>query len=148
MASTRSYGGEGTPVDEQSLGELVATATRDLSVLVHQEIELAKSELAEQVKRGAIGAGLLAGAGVLALLGFFLGCFAAAFGIAEGGGVPVWAGFLCIAGLFIVVGGVLGFIGVRAFAAVSGPDQTVSTVKSSLASLRHRNGSKPAEVAD
>lgn len=142
MASTRSYGGDGPPVDEQSLGELVATATRDLSSLIHQEIELAKSELTEQVKRGAIGAGLFAGAGVLALLGFFLLCFAAAFGIASGGGIPVWAGFLCVAGLFIIIGGALGFVGVRAFSSLSGPDRTKTTVKASLASIRHPRRTK------
>lgn len=143
MASTRSYGGEGTPLDEQSLGELVATATRDLSVLMHQEIELAKAELAEQAKRGAIGAGLLGGAGVLALLGFLLLCFAGSYAIAEGGNVPVWAGFLCVAGLFVVAGGALGLMGVRAFASLSGPDRTVTTLKSSLASLRHPHRSEP-----
>jgi hypothetical protein len=137
VASTRTYGGDGAPLDEQSLGELVATATRDLSVLVRQEIELAKSELAEQAKRGAIGAGLLSGAGVLALLGLFLSCFAVAFAIAEGGGLPIWSGFLIVAGFFIVVGAVLGFLGVRAFSSVSGPDRTVRTVKSGLASIRH-----------
>ncbi len=142
MASTRSYGGEGEPIDEQSLGELVATATRDLSALVHQEIELAKSELTEQVKRGAVGAGLLAGAGVLALLGFFLLCFAAAFGIASGGDIPVWAGFLCVAGLFVILGGGLGFVGVRAFASMSGPDRTKTTVRASLASIRHPRRTK------
>ncbi|MGN6474536.1 MAG: phage holin family protein [Mycobacteriales bacterium] len=142
MASTRSYGGEGAPIDEQSLGELVATATRDLSSLVHQEIELAKSELAEQAKRGAMGAGLLGGAAVLALLGFFLLCFAAAFGIASGGGIPVWAGFLCVAGLFVILGGGLGFVGARAFASLSGPDRTKTTVKESLASIRHPRRTK------
>lgn len=142
MASTRSYGGEGAPIDEQSLGELVATATRDLSALVHQEIELAKSELTEQVKRGAMGAGLLGGAGVLALLGLFLLCFAAAFGIAAGGDIPVWAGFLCVAGLFVVLGGALGLVGVRAFASLSGPDRTVTTVKDGIASIRHPRRTK------
>jgi hypothetical protein len=142
VASTRSYGGEGAPIDEQSLGELVATATRDLSALVHQEIELAKSELAEQVKRGAVGAGLLGGAALLALLGFFLLCFAAAFGIAAGGDIPVWAGFLCIAGLFVIVGGALSLVGIRAFASMSGPDRTKATVKEGLASIRHPRRAK------
>lgn len=145
MASTRSYGGEGAPIDEQSLGELVATATRDLSTLVHQEIELAKSELTEQVKRGAFGAGLLGGAGVLALLGFLMLCFAGAFGIAVGGDIPVWAGFLCVAGFFLLLGGLLGMVGLRAVAKLSGPDRTKATVKEGLASLRpHRSKEETA----
>jgi hypothetical protein len=143
VASTRSYGGDGAPLDEQSLGELVATATRDLSVLIRQEIELAKAEIAEQAKRGAIGAGLLSGAGVLALLGLLMVCFSASFAIAEEGGLPIWSGFLIVAGFFIVVGGALGMIGVRAFSSLSGPDRTKLTVKRSLASIRHPRQSPP-----
>jgi hypothetical protein len=146
VASTRSYGGDGAPIDEQSLGELVATATRDLSVLLHQEIELAKSELAEQAKRGAIGAGLLSGAGVLALLGLLMACFSASFAIAERGDLPIWSGFLIVAGFFVVVGGLLGFIGVRAFSSLSGPDRTKVTVRRSLASIRHPRQSPPPAV--
>src|SRR4051812_134167 len=57
-----------TTNEEQSLGELVSVATRDLSLLIHKEIELAKSEIAAEVKRAGIGAGLLGGAG---FIGFF-----------------------------------------------------------------------------
>ena len=57
MASTRTYGGEGRPVEEQSLGELFATMSRDMSLLVRQEIDLAKSELGEAAKRAGMGAG-------------------------------------------------------------------------------------------
>jgi hypothetical protein len=143
VASTRSYGGDGTPIDEQSLGELVATATRDLSALVHQEIELAKAELAEQAKKGAIGAGLFGGAGLLALLGLLMACFAISFAIAEEGGLPVWAGFLIVAGFFLLVGGVLGAIGARAFSSIRGPDRTKSTVKVVMESIRHPRRSAP-----
>ncbi|HVT20594.1 MAG TPA: phage holin family protein [Mycobacteriales bacterium] len=143
MASTRSYGGNGAPLDEQSLGELVATATRDLSTLVHQEIELAKAELTQQVKRGAVGAGLLSGAALLAVLGLLMLCFSIAFVIAEEGGLPVWSGFLIVAGAFVAVGGALGFLGVRAFSSISGPDRTKITVQRTLASIRHPSRSAP-----
>ncbi len=143
MASTRSYGGNGAPLDEQSLGELVATATRDLSTLVHQEIELAKAELTQQVKRGAVGAGLLSGAALLAVLGLLMLCFSIAFVIAEEGGLPVWIGFLIVAGAFVAVGGALGFLGVRAFSSISGPDRTKITVQRTLASIRHPSRSAP-----
>jgi hypothetical protein len=143
VASTRSYGGNGAPLDEQSLGELVATATRDLSTLVHQEIELAKAELTQQVKRGAVGAGLLSGAALLAVLGLLMLCFSIAFVIAEEGGLPVWSGFLIVAGAFVAVGGALGFLGVRAFSSISGPDRTKITVQRTLASIRHPSRSAP-----
>jgi hypothetical protein len=146
VASTRSYGGDGAPLSEQSLGELVATATRDLSVLVHQEIELAKAELAEQAKRGAIGAGLFGGAGVLALLGLLLLCFSVSFVIAEEGGLAVWQGFLIVGGAFVIAAGALGLLGARAFSSISGPDRTKRTVKSVLASIRHPHNSAPPAV--
>ena len=142
VASTREYGGEGEPVSEQSLGELVATATRDLSVLVHSEIELAKAELAEQAKRAGLGAGLLGGAGAFALLSLLVLCFAAGFGLSAGASIPIWAGFLCVGGFFLLLAGGLTMGGVKALSRISGPDRTVTTVKDNLSSLRHprRNG--------
>jgi hypothetical protein len=137
VASTRDYGGRGERVGEQSLGELVATATRDLSVLVHSEIELAKAELAEQAKKAGLGAGLLGGAGAFAMLALLVLCFAAGFGLAAGASIPVWAGFLCVGGLFVIIAGALGAVGARALTRLGGPELTMSTVKASLATLRH-----------
>ena len=59
----------GRPVDDQSIGELVATMSRDLSVLVNKEIELAKAEITEDIKRAGLGAGFLGGGGFLAYFG-------------------------------------------------------------------------------
>jgi hypothetical protein len=137
VASTRGYGGQGERVGEQSLGELVATATRDLSLLVHSEIELAKAELAEQAKKAGLGAGLLGGAGAFAMLALLVLCFAAGFGLAAGASIPVWAGFLCVGGLFVIIASALGFVGARALTKLGGPELTMSTVKASLATLRH-----------
>jgi hypothetical protein len=52
-----------TATEDKSLGELVATATRDLSLLVHQEIALAKAEIKQDVAAAGKGAGLFGGAG-------------------------------------------------------------------------------------
>jgi uncharacterized membrane protein YqjE len=137
VASTREYGGEGESLGEQSLGELVATATRDLSMLVQSEIELAKAELAEQARRAGVGVGLLTGAAALGLLALLVLVFAASFGLADGAAIPVWAGFLCVGGLFVIIAAVLAGIGARALTNLGGPDRTVSTVKQNLHSLRH-----------
>lgn len=142
MASTRSYGGDGAPIAEQSIGELVATATRDMSALLHQEIALAKSELAEQVKRAAMGAGLLGGAGAAGLVGVFLLFFAGAYGVAAGGDLPVWAGFLIVGGFIAIVAGGLAMFGLVALRRVGGPEKTVSTVRASLDGLRHRRAAR------
>jgi hypothetical protein len=144
MASTRTYGGLGTPVDEQSLGELFATFSRDMSLLVHQEIELAKSEIAESTKKAGIGGGLLGGAGVFALWGLFLMTFAAGFGIAAGANLSIWAGFLIDGGVFLVVAGVLAAIGGRSLKKISGPAKTKATVQAGIATLKGKRGAKAA----
>jgi hypothetical protein len=137
VASTRTYGGEGTPVDEQSLGELFATVTRDLSLLFRQEIELAKSELAEQAKRAGVGAGLLSTAGVLALFALVLMLFAASYGLAAGGDIPVWAGFLCIGGVFLIGAGMFAVLGAGALKKLGPPTRSVNSVKADLAFAKH-----------
>jgi hypothetical protein len=137
VASTRTYGGNGTPVDEQSLGELVATATRDMSLLVRQEIELAKTELTEQATRAAVGAGLLGGAGFLALMALILASFAGAFGFSEGLNIGLWAGFLCMTGVYVVLAGVLAALGVFRMKKVGPPERTQLTVKADLDWARH-----------
>jgi hypothetical protein len=46
MNSAQTPGSTATAsLADKSLGELVATATRDLSLLVHKEVELAKAEI-------------------------------------------------------------------------------------------------------
>ena len=137
MASTRSYGGNGTPVEEQSLGELVATATRDLSLLVHKEVELAKAELSRQAATAGIGAGFLGGAGFFGLFALVLASFAGAFGFADGLGIAVWAGFLCMTGVYLLVAGVLAALGIVNVKRVGPPERTQQTVKAALAWAKH-----------
>jgi len=137
VASTKTYGGEGTPVEDQSLGELFATMSRDMSLLVRQEIDLAKSEIAEAAKRAGAGAGLLGGAGTTALWGLFLLCFAAGFGVAAGANIPIWAGFLIVGGAFLILAGALGFMGVTSLKKISPPERSVRSVKADLAMAKH-----------
>jgi Putative Actinobacterial Holin-X, holin superfamily III len=137
VASTPSFGGNGTPVDEQTLGELVATATRDMSSLIHQEIELAKAELAEQATRAGVGAGLLGGAGFLGLFALVLASFAGGFGFAAGLNIGLWAGFLCMAGVYALLGAGFAWFGIRRMKRVGGPEQTSRTIKATLAWARH-----------
>jgi Putative Actinobacterial Holin-X, holin superfamily III len=137
VASTRTYGGNGTPVDEQSLGELVATATRDMSLLVRQEIALAKAELTEQAARAGVAAGLLSGAGFFALFAFLLASFAGSFGFADGFDIAIWAGFLCMTGVYLLVAAILGLFGYRRAKTVGPPERTTRTVKADLEWAKH-----------
>ncbi len=60
--------GTHTSAEGRSLGELVGDIANDLTTLVKQEIELAKTEAKAEATKAGKGAGLLGGAGVAAHL--------------------------------------------------------------------------------
>ncbi|MGZ4551837.1 MAG: phage holin family protein, partial [Blastococcus sp.] len=105
----------------QSLGQLVSSVTSDVSSLLRLEIELAKSEIQQQVRQGATGGALAALAGFLGFLASILLSFAAVYGLANV--MPVWAAFLVVAGAYLLLAGLLAFLGVRRFQQVKGPQR-------------------------
>jgi hypothetical protein len=123
-------------VDDQSLGELVATLSRDMSMLVHKEIELAKTELAVGAKRVGFGAGLLGGSGIFGVFGLVFLSVAAAFGIAALG-VSLGYAFLAVAGAYLLPAGGLAMFGVRKLMTVKPPERTIRTVRDDITWLRH-----------
>ncbi|MBA3368581.1 MAG: phage holin family protein [Geodermatophilaceae bacterium] len=50
--------------EERSIGEILSDVTTDLSVLMRQELELAKAELKQTATRAGTGAGMFGGAAV------------------------------------------------------------------------------------
>lgn len=50
--------------DQRSLGDIVGDVAADLSTLLKQEVDLAKTELKQEAAQAGKGAGLLGGAGV------------------------------------------------------------------------------------
>jgi hypothetical protein len=120
---------------ERSLGRLVADATRDLSGLVRDELDLAKSELRDDVKAGVRGSAMFGVAAFLGLLAVVLLSIAAAFGLTALGLHPAWA-FLIVAGVFLVVAAVLVLVGIRQVKKVKAPERTIQTTKDSVAVLK------------
>lgn len=53
---------------ERSLGEIIGDIASDLSTLVRQEIDLAKTEIKEEATKAGKGAGFLGGAGLAGYL--------------------------------------------------------------------------------
>lgn len=121
--------------DEPSLGQLIVGATRDISGLVRDEVALAKAELRDDVKAVARGSGMFAGAGFLAVLAVIMLSAAAAYGIVALGLHPAWA-FLIIAGVYLLICGILALIGIKQVKKVSPPQRTIETTKQSVAALR------------
>lgn len=126
---------DGRSPTDQSLGTLVANVTANVSSLIRLEIELLKSELAEQAKQGVVGIAMVAVAGLLAILALVLGSFAAVYGFAQV--MPIWAAFLVVAGIYLLVGAVLAFVASRRFRKVRGPARAkaqIDLTKKTLAS--------------
>ena len=67
---------QSTGQDTRSIGEIVADMSRDLSTLMHQEIDLAKTEMKQEVAKAGKGAGMFGGAGVAGLMTLFFLSFA------------------------------------------------------------------------
>jgi Flp pilus assembly protein TadB len=125
-----------TPIEDKSLGELVATATRDLSLLVHQEVELAKAEIKSDVAAAGKGAGLFGGAGFTAVLGLLFLSVSAAYGISWLG-VPLGCAFFTVGALYLVVAAVLGLRGKKKISQVTPPEKTIETLKDDKEWAKH-----------
>jgi Putative Actinobacterial Holin-X, holin superfamily III len=127
----------GRPHSDQSLGQLVSSVTTNASSLVRLEIELAKSEIQQQVKQGAVGGGLAAVAGVLVLLAIVLLSIAAALGLATV--LATWAAFLIVGGAYLLIAIVLVLVGVRRFKRVRGPKRASAALAETKAVLGQRS---------
>jgi uncharacterized membrane protein YqjE len=98
--------------DERSLGEIVHDIAGDLSTLVRQELDLAKTEMKEEATRAGRGVGLLGGAGVAGHLMLIFLSLALTYLLDNW--MPVELAALITAGLWLIVAAVLGVSGRKA----------------------------------
>lgn len=123
---------------ERTIGQLVADASHDLSALLRSEVALAKTEIKEDVKQGALGAGLLAGAAFFGLVGFLFVLVAVAYLLVLFG-LPTWAGFGIVAVALLLVAAVLGLVGYTRIKKVKPPERTIATSKQTIEAVKgHR----------
>ena len=97
--------------DTRSVGEIVGDMSRDLSTLVHQEIDLAKTEMKQEVAKAGKGAGMFGGAGVAGLMTLFFLSFALTYLLDNW--MPLELAALITAVLWGIVAGVLAMRGRR-----------------------------------
>ena len=122
------------PADDRSLGELVASATRDLSSLVHKEVELAKVEIKKDIAAAGKGAGLFGGAGLTGLFALLFLSAALAYGI--GSLIGFGWGLLVVGLLYLVAAAVLALSGKKKISQVWPPERTIETVKEDIAVVK------------
>ena len=121
--------------DGRSLGEIVGDISNDLTTLVKQELELARTELKAEATKAGRGAGMLGGAGVAGLLVAILASFALSYLLDNW--MPVELAFLITTLLWAIVAAVLASRG-RAELKKSNPQlpKTQQTLKEDAAWAR------------
>jgi len=124
----------GTP----TVGESLADVTRDISLLLRQEIELAEAELRRSAREAGVGAGLMgasAMAGLLALA-FLSVAIWWALGDEVGGG---WSAVI-VAAAWLVIAAVTRAVGRSRAARVRGVPETADTVRRIPDALKGQEG--------
>jgi len=97
------------PGETRSLGQIVGDITSDMSTLVRQEIDLAKSEMKQEVSKLGRGAGMLGAAGLAGYLTLFFLSFALTYLLDNW--MPLELGALIVALLWGIAAAVLGLRG-------------------------------------
>jgi hypothetical protein len=124
---------------EPSLAQLLTGIVNDAKELLRQELALAKHEIREDLRRTkaamlslGIGIGVAAIGGLLLILMLVHLLNALA-------GLPLWACYGIVGGLFLIIGGVLLLIAKSTIARIDVvPQQTVETMKENVQWIKER----------
>jgi hypothetical protein len=114
--------------EPRPFGVLVASVVGGFRTLARKHVELAKMEAAEAASVRGQGAGMMAGAAVVAMyaVGFIAAAGAAALALV----LPVWAAILIVAALLLAIAGVLVLLGRRTIRSAPTPgERTRATLK-------------------
>ena len=129
-------GDRGTPMTEEgrpavsgtSVGELISEVTKDLSVLMRQELELAKAEVKVEAKKAGQGAGMFGAAGLAGLMTVIFLSIALWWALSHLVGHS-WSA-LIVAVLWGIIGAVAFTMGRKKFRQVNPkPERTVDTLQ-------------------
>lgn len=114
---------------DRPLGEVAGELTRDLSLLVRQEIELAKAEMKEKGRVAAPGLGMIGGAGITGLMA--AGALTAFLILVLSIFLPEWSSALIVGAVLAAVTYVLVKQGKERVEKAGSPvpEQTIETVK-------------------
>ena len=126
---------------EPTIGRLVTDASRDISTLIHSEIQLAKSELKVSVKNGGTGVGLFAGAVFFLLMGLVMFSIGLAYLFHwNGEGLDLQWAFLLVFVIYLLVAALLGYLGYRKVQKVRGPEKAIAEAQKTKTALTTRGG--------
>ena len=114
---------------DRPVGELLRELSQETSLLVRQELALAKAEMQEKGKDAGLGAGLLGGAGITALVALIALMLTVLFALDTA--MDTWLAALITTVLFAAVAGIEAVLGRNRLqkAGPPVPEQTTDSVK-------------------
>ena len=129
------------PNADKSLGEVVAEVSEKASLLVRQEIELAKAEIATKAKKLAGGAAIGAAAGVFLVFALVMALHTVAWLLVDAFDMPIWGGFAMVTLLLVLLAVIAGVIAARLVkrGAPPTPDMAIEQAKLTRAELDHQS---------
>jgi hypothetical protein len=110
-----------------SVGELLGEISADISTLMRQEVELAKSEIRQSVKKASKGSGMLAGAAVGGHMVLLFLSIALWWGLGNAIGRG-WSA-LVVAVIWAIIAAILAAMGRSQLKEVEGLPETTDTAK-------------------
>jgi len=115
--------------EDRSLGELCSELSRETSTLVHQEVDLAKTELTHKAAEVGKDVGFLAAGALVAYAGFLTLVAMVVIALAQLG-VTWWLSALIVGVVVLAVGGLLVRTGLTALRNEGmAPKQTIETLQ-------------------
>lgn len=126
------------PTAEASIGGLVRDATAHVSTLVRAEVELAKGEIAAEIKKGVKGSVYFIVALTVLLFSMFFLFMTLAFALSDIFGWAPSGGFSVITLLMWATTGVFVLMGYRKVKKLKAPEKSIAAAKDTVAALTRR----------
>src|SRR3984885_7937924 len=123
---------------EHTTGQLVSMLSEQVSVLIRDELKLARLEMTRKGKQEALGAGMFGASGVIAVYG--VGCLLACAIIAISGVVAAWLAALIVGAALLAAAGCVALLGKQRLARATPPvpEQAVADVKADIEEVKER----------
>lgn len=123
---------------DRPLGDLLKELMSEASLLIRQEVALARTEMTEKFK-------VMARASVMLIVAAFVGLLAAGvltatIVLAIDVALPAWAAALIVTVAYLIIAGVFGLVGVKRLQKVGKPvpEQTIETIKEDISWAKHQ----------
>ena len=126
-------------MSDRSITDILRDTLGNLQEIVRSEIQLAKIETKDELRKASSAGTLIGAAAVFALFGFGFCLLCAVYALSLV--MPEWAAALIMGAALLIIGGVLLSLGRERWKRVKMPEKTMFTVKEDLAWMRNQSRS-------